>query len=713
SALDFGALPISMTGMMTLTVSNTGGGTLNITSITPTAGVFVASPADMIVDPGATQDLTVTFTPDAVGTFTDDLIIISDADSSPDTVSLDGSGAASSGGPDIAGYTWVNSYDAAGPAYAWIDTTDAIDAIIAYGDDYRGTIDLPFLFRFYGNVYSQITATTNGWIGMGPSSGYSSSYWTNETILDASTPNNIIAPFWDDLKAGDAPGSTSSYMGTILYKTVGVAPDRQFVVIFQDVVRSYGDTDGFTFEVIFDETTSDITLQYADVTGNASADNGIGATVGIENADGTDGLLYNYNGAPNLLYDDLAIYFEAPAAPATPGMVLDIQEYDFDVVPVGFGASLDVTIINDGGADLVVTGATVNAPFSTAFSGTIPALQSAVATIDFDPATVGTFAEVLTFAVTGAYTGSDTVALAGSSYAVHAALDEGFEGGTFPPADWSVTTTDASGDAWEAANDGSSHGPGTVAEGTLAAMADIYNMSSGTVSHMYSPAADLSGMSAPRLSFWWQCMTGSGTQPSLTVNYSIDGGSTWSELYYQEADGTADDWVNVKVFLPEFSAGTMFDFVAFSDYGSYNMFLDAVLVEEGPVLTPFFSEYMEGSGNNKGLEIYNATGADIDLDEYQIAQSVNGGGWQYYHAFPAGATLANGDLWLIVTDAAFPEMIAMADEVLGYPSVVNHNGDDARALIKIVGTDTTFMDVIGIPTEDPGSGWDVAGVAVG
>ncbi|MBO6586608.1 MAG: T9SS type A sorting domain-containing protein [Gracilimonas sp.] len=55
----------------------------------------------------------------------------------------------------------------------------------------------------------------------------------------------------------------------------------------------------------------------------------------------------------------------------------------------------------------------------------------------------------------------------------------------------------------------------------------------------------------------------------------------------------------------------------------------------------------------------------------------------------------------------------MANEVLSFPSVVHHNGDDARAVIHISGTDTTIIDVFGDPDNDPGSGWDVAGVSNG
>ena len=129
----------------------------------------------------------------------------------------------------------------------------------------------------------------------------------------------------------------------------------------------------------------------------------------------------------------------------------------------------------------------------------------------------------------------------------------------------------------------------------------------------------------------------------------------------------------------------------------------------GPDL--FFSEYIEGSSQNKALEIYNGSGATVDLTNYRIAQAVNGNGWQYWHEFPAGSTLVDGEVWVITTDEADAQLQAVADEILSYPSVVHHNGDDARGLEKTTdgGTSWTLLDIIGNPDEDPGNGWDVAG----
>ena len=132
-----------------------------------------------------------------------------------------------------------------------------------------------------------------------------------------------------------------------------------------------------------------------------------------------------------------------------------------------------------------------------------------------------------------------------------------------------------------------------------------------------------------------------------------------------------------------------------------------------PAQELFFSEYVEGSSNNKGLEIYNPTGAAVSLDDYVIMQAVNGGGWQYYHNFPAGASIPADDVWVIVADQISSSLFdtSEADEVLGYPSVVHFNGDDARALAKVNGTDLAIVDIIGDPNNDPGNGWDVAGVS--
>ena len=115
----------------------------------------------------------------------------------------------------------------------------------------------------------------------------------------------------------------------------------------------------------------------------------------------------------------------------------------------------------------------------------------------------------------------------------------------------------------------------------------------------------------------------------------------------------------------------------------------------------FFSEYSEGSSNNKYFEIYNPTSAAISLSDYTVYLSGNGG--SYTNTFTTNASIASGDVYMISTNQLDSATQAMADTAMGYQSVAHFNGDDA--LILVNGTDT--IDVLGTPGVDPGSSWAV------
>jgi predicted extracellular nuclease len=117
----------------------------------------------------------------------------------------------------------------------------------------------------------------------------------------------------------------------------------------------------------------------------------------------------------------------------------------------------------------------------------------------------------------------------------------------------------------------------------------------------------------------------------------------------------------------------------------------------------FFSEYIEGSSNNKGVEIYNPFDSAVDLSNYQIYNLGNGG--SFSNTLDLVGMLAPGDVYVVTTDQADSVMQAQADTVLGFPSVVHFNGDDAVALVNLMTTDT--VDLIGELGIDPGSEWPV------
>lgn len=132
-------------------------------------------------------------------------------------------------------------------------------------------------------------------------------------------------------------------------------------------------------------------------------------------------------------------------------------------------------------------------------------------------------------------------------------------------------------------------------------------------------------------------------------------------------------------------------------------------VSYGQMTDLIISEYGEGSGNNKYLEIYNGTGSSVDLSDYEIWRISDGGSWAEMTLSLSG-TLINGEVYVISTNGSSPSpsgtILAEADLL---DNIASFNGDDAIGLAKdILGT-FTLIDVVGTDGADPGSGWNVAG----
>jgi plastocyanin len=104
----------------------------------------------------------------------------------------------------------------------------------------------------------------------------------------------------------------------------------------------------------------------------------------------------------------------------------------------------------------------------------------------------------------------------------------------------------------------------------------------------------------------------------------------------------------------------------------------------------FFSEYIEGSGNNKGLEIYNPTANAINLSGYTVIEKFSA--TTPAATFALSGTIPAHGTHVIVANQADPAMLAIADTALAFPSVVHFNGNDAVGLLNSNG-DT--LDVIG------------------
>jgi hypothetical protein len=129
----------------------------------------------------------------------------------------------------------------------------------------------------------------------------------------------------------------------------------------------------------------------------------------------------------------------------------------------------------------------------------------------------------------------------------------------------------------------------------------------------------------------------------------------------------------------------------------------------------FISEYIEGPGNNNGIEIYNPTNATIDLSTYTINRYGNGAtsgpdSWPLSGSIAAGEAIAVGNgqvdsvwvstYWSLPVDQAFYTACGIHGSGL-YPTPFYFNGDDAMTLEK----GGSIIDIFGKVGEDPGAAW--------
>ena len=128
----------------------------------------------------------------------------------------------------------------------------------------------------------------------------------------------------------------------------------------------------------------------------------------------------------------------------------------------------------------------------------------------------------------------------------------------------------------------------------------------------------------------------------------------------------------------------------------------------------FISEYVEGSSQNKAIEVYNPTNAAIDLSSYTIERYSNGatnsagGGVTNLTGMVASGgafVLTNGETDITSTfgycDPALIALGDMAEPNGSYPTPMHMNGNDAIVLTN----NGVIIDVIGKVGEDPGVAW--------
>lgn len=197
------------------------------------------------------------------------------------------------GGPDDFGYTFKDSNEPGGPAYAWEEISSTGVLVTGwnnYNNGFAGPLPIGFDFSFYGTNYDALFVGSNGYLSFG--SGFGSTP-SSSPLPQPADPNNVIVPYGGDMHLNNY-GSDSA-----VYYQVLTNPTR-LVVQFNRLYWCCQTYDPHTFQVVL-YPNGDIEARYSQLAySNPYA-------VGIENANGTDGL--NYGAA---LANNLAIRYTHP-----------------------------------------------------------------------------------------------------------------------------------------------------------------------------------------------------------------------------------------------------------------------------------------------------------------------------------------------------------------------------------------------------------------
>jgi hypothetical protein len=274
------------------------------------------------------------------------------------------------GGPDNAGYVYIDSNEPGGPAFEWHDIS-TIGIGLTLNDESFSEIRLFFPFTFYGQTFTSVQVSANGFLTFGPQIQQR----INPAIPNSAAPNAVIAPFWDDLISGGGMGAVFAYEDLV---------NRQVIIQFNDVRRAGDPNTRITFQIILREN-NDILFQYLAATGTLNS-----ATIGIENLDGSDGLQVAFNEA--YVTDSLAVRF-------TPGC--DWLSTNFIGGTLQPGDSTEVLVTADAGnltvgdylCNLIVSSNALNEPQITIpvnFTVGIPNIAVFPDTLDFGQQLLGT-----------------------------------------------------------------------------------------------------------------------------------------------------------------------------------------------------------------------------------------------------------------------------------------------------------------------------------
>jgi hypothetical protein len=266
----------------------------------------------------------------------------------------------------------ASSYSFTPLAGTYTEITGGTSVSDIEGDDnYSGSLPIGFTFNYCGLPYTDLMASSNGWLSFG---SYSDAYGYNDQFsLDYVKPG--LFPLWEDL---------SGSSGTASYTTTGTAPNRIFTIQYKNWLWTYNaSTPVISFQVKLYETTNIIEYVYKQESG---AINGwsIGATIGIADGDPVPTFLTLSTAGTAPVASSTAFTTDIASKPANG------QIYRFTPPPNCAGATFPVA----GAATAFPTSVCLSGPVNLSISTAMPVVTDLTYQWQSSPATTGPWTSV-------------------------------------------------------------------------------------------------------------------------------------------------------------------------------------------------------------------------------------------------------------------------------------------------------------------------------
>lgn len=398
ASLDLGGVIPGTTGTASFTVTNNGQAARSVSSVSSSNALFSAIPASFSLAAGASQAMTVSFQPSALGAQSATLTLTStDPDEPAANVSLSGLG----GDPEIT-----------------VTAPDLTLPTIALGD----SSTLSFTIGNSGDAALSVTSitSTNSEFSVSPSTatiavGQSASFTVKFVPTSAGTRTTTITINSNDQ---DEAASTLEFSGVCRAPDINLnAASTQFPTV------PPGSSSSLSFSIV---NSGDTTLSVTSVTSSspefnvspssASLSPGQSASITVTFAPGSAGnrtatITVNSNDP-----DEAVSTLEFSGQCTAPVLTLGISVFQLPPAATGSSSSLGFRITNSGNAELIISSITsTNADFSVS----PPAANIAIGrtsdfSVTFTPTAAGTRSTTITIVSNDPFNGHQSFDLVGT-----------------------------------------------------------------------------------------------------------------------------------------------------------------------------------------------------------------------------------------------------------------------------------------------------------